>query len=693
MGEATTTSDELWLTNQDDHNGMYPFQETQNSNGEDDSTAMVANESSVSLSSRRLVWESALKPSEEHFRVLSLNVMAQCQCMELHPLTAPHVLKWPRRRERLLTEIARHDAHIACLQDIDNFAWWHKNLSDKVLYDLTCFEEDGVGVVVAWKRSLFQLVRSQCIALRNAAELATDPKVASRAHSCRNVAIVAHLIPFNESRSRVPLIVGSFQLIGVGPNDACPSRVDASRLPRYMQANLKQGWQDKVAVRLLQTRYMLQEIEKFNETSQAPIVLAGTNMVDADSYALVTQGTVRFVPRPPQPPSEPPSCAPDQVGITAMVRDARAISYSGVHLSWKPARVDYSRLDPPVETYYIQYRAGGSRILGWSEPIAVREIDAKRFRTQYERIRGRLRKKTEVDPLYHHIVAGLASGVSYEFRVAAESRLGRGPWSEPSAPFRTDFYRKVVTVDAPILPQLDETAEDARETRLSGKARLLLTAAETARSRQLGKISVSACVASCRELGIEPPLHKTPPDELRLLEQLRDAFAKAHLDFDLVSANPEKRRQARQRLEGPAEEAIQTCLRSFQASTSERCLQSHRSALMSARLSCASSNHPQLKLASVVQLHDKLFTVTTEYGKFASDFVFFSSDALSVKAALPFSYTFHLRENTTDDPRSQQTKELPRHVAWLPNDDYPSDHLAHLVVFGVNYDLLSTTLD
>ena len=168
-------------------------------------------------------------------------------------------------------------------------------------------------------------------------------------------------------------------------------------------------------------------------------------------------------------------------------------------LYWLPAVVDASKLDPPVERYYVQHRIGGNTTLGWSKPLVLDEHLCTHYTTVLRP--GTRKKRTVRDPRYRHVVAGLCSGVAYEFRVAGESSLGLGAYSEPSAPFATkayganipDYYDLDKEAPAPA-PEMESggpltVAEDLRQLRVCGPdvPRLLLGPSEVARKHAVGE--------------------------------------------------------------------------------------------------------------------------------------------------------------------------------------------------------------
>lgn len=366
----------------------------------------------------------------EHISLVSLNVLARSKAVELHPSTEAAVLRWPGRRARLVEEVCGHSASVLCLQDVDDVRWWLVQLSGRG-YD-AIVGKDEVTPLVGWKQSEFQLVRSTIVELREAPT--DDPSVRARARRCANLAVLAQLVPFNESAAGTSVLVASFELC-----------------------------EDEEAIRVLQIRHLVAEIEAFCRDAHVPVILAGTLHAppDSDTFELVTRGRVRQLPRPPRPPP-PPTCELDTVTV---------LSKSTVVLSWEPAVLNRARGDPLVEAFHIQQRCGAcGDILGWEDAASISAVDATRYDTLIEN--GR--RRTRIDPRYYATVGGLASGLAYEFRICAESFLGRGPWSNPSMPFSTPLMR--------------DDDERQRHDRLTPQLpRLVMTADEVsgARSREL----------------------------------------------------------------------------------------------------------------------------------------------------------------------------------------------------------------
>jgi hypothetical protein len=102
-------------------------------------------------------------------------------------------------------------------------------------------------------------------------------------------------------------------------------------------------------------------------------------------------------------------------------------SRASVKLFWLPP-VRHGG-EPAITSYRISWRVGGSTTLGFSLQKEVNAGDCMQF-TRIKNERGE--QRTVPLPELATIVAELASEVPYEFRVAAVSEVGTGPWSEVS---------------------------------------------------------------------------------------------------------------------------------------------------------------------------------------------------------------------------------------------------------------------
>lgn len=102
--------------------------------------------------------------------------------------------------------------------------------------------------------------------------------------------------------------------------------------------------------------------------------------------------------------------------------------------------------DPPIISFRISWRVGGSLILGFSSQIEVPYGDCCQYKETYDS-EGH-RTVTQLPELMYNII-GLTSEVPYEFRVTAVNIMGEGIWSEPSNPILLPNPKR-----APKMPEL-----------------------------------------------------------------------------------------------------------------------------------------------------------------------------------------------------------------------------------------------
>lgn len=115
--------------------------------------------------------------------------------------------------------------------------------------------------------------------------------------------------------------------------------------------------------------------------------------------------------------------------------EVQLISTSTALLRWTVPPVDSQSLSPAAHLYKLIWVPGGSRFLG-GEVLDVREADCLVY-DFVENAKGHLR--SEQNPFRSFVVGGLSSGIAYEFRVAAVNTFGQGPWSERSEAIRMPY--------------------------------------------------------------------------------------------------------------------------------------------------------------------------------------------------------------------------------------------------------------
>ena len=170
------------------------------------------------------------------------------------------------------------------------------------------------------------------------------------------------------------------------------------------------------AVRILQTCGLTRSVEAFNSDFHLPVVLCGTmNFVPSSgAYEILCHGVMAIDPAAPGPPGKP---------------FVEPLSTSTARIRWEAPKENNETLGSPVGicSYKVLWVAGGSRFLS-GESVDVPAADC----LVYDLVDGR----SEQNTLRSYAVAGLSSGVAYEFRIAAVNALGRGAWSERSDPVR-----------------------------------------------------------------------------------------------------------------------------------------------------------------------------------------------------------------------------------------------------------------
>jgi len=369
-------------------------------------------------------WEAyahghALPHGEPSIYVLSYQVLSQSRT---HAITyvQDQILNWANRREKLLQEVIYLNADVICLQDVDNYdEFWQPHLNSAGYDSLFKARTSKIrvrseGVLVAWHRDLFQLVRSEPVEFNELVEPLhhTDPKLAMLAVQ-DNVALMAHLMPWQDSNNPSALCVVSTHFC------------------------------DELAredVRREQARYLAKAVEVFNGDFQVPVIIGGGLQTApfSASYEILATGATPKDPGPPQMPTMAPLTEED--------------SCSAVRLRWKPPALDLAAFDPPIEGYWIAWRPGGNRNLGWKETKYVSEDAATVYVLKLMKGGG---ARTVKDEWLQYVVTGLASGVPYEFRFAAVNEEGTGPWSEPSPPIACSQLGKNVPLHR-VLLDLDD---------------------------------------------------------------------------------------------------------------------------------------------------------------------------------------------------------------------------------------------
>lgn len=176
------------------------------------------------------------------------------------------------------------------------------------------------------------------------------------------------------------------------------------------------------AIRKLQAQGLTRTIEAFNADFALPIIMCGTmNCVPSSgTYEILCRGIEAQDPARPRAPGKPL---------------IEPISTSAARVRWPAPQDDGESLSPPIDTYRLLWVPGGNRFLP-GESVDAHEASCVVY-DLIETESGNVR--SEQNPLRSFVVAGLSSGVAYEFRVMAINSLGQGPWSERSEPVRMPY--------------------------------------------------------------------------------------------------------------------------------------------------------------------------------------------------------------------------------------------------------------
>lgn len=176
------------------------------------------------------------------------------------------------------------------------------------------------------------------------------------------------------------------------------------------------------AIRSLQARGLTRTIEAFNSDFALPIIMCGTmNCVPSSgTYEILCRGIEAQDPTRPRAPGKP---------------IVEPISTSAARVRWTAPQDESESLSPPIDTYRLLWVPGGSRFLP-GESVDAHEASCVVY-DLVETESGNVR--SEQNPLRSFVVAGLSSGVAYEFRVLAINSIGQGPWSERSEPVRMPY--------------------------------------------------------------------------------------------------------------------------------------------------------------------------------------------------------------------------------------------------------------
>jgi len=169
-------------------------------------------------------------------------------------------------------------------------------------------------------------------------------------------------------------------------------------------------------VRYFQAQYIMREVEACNKEFHLPVVL-GVSLFDSpisSAYHVFKTG------RSPIKPQSPRKCAPPR-GVP--------FCRGSTVLNWRPPYT--TKEDPPILSYKLAWRPGGSLTLGFRLQM---EVDPVMCLAYEDRVDGNGVKKTVQLEDLRFVIPGLTSDIPFEFIVCAVNEIGEGIWSDPSMP-------------------------------------------------------------------------------------------------------------------------------------------------------------------------------------------------------------------------------------------------------------------
>lgn len=246
------------------------------------------------------------------------------------------------------------------------------------------------GVAICYKRELFQLFKTVSVDFNDSWDFDTT-KGGSFQERCKtdDVGLILFLQPWKTDYLTSALCVATAML--------CDNIQNSD-------------------VRMLHTHYFTREIEKANSAFQVPVVL-GLSLNDAPpslSYNLLRTGRIPLsaaIPKKPSKPRGDPTCR------------------ASVLLKWFSPPM--TAADPPINSYVIRWRPGGSRALGFESSVEAGVGDCVKYAYKTDAEGNR---KIYAVPELQYTVSGLVSDIPYEFKVSAVNEVGEGFASEVSDP-------------------------------------------------------------------------------------------------------------------------------------------------------------------------------------------------------------------------------------------------------------------
>jgi hypothetical protein len=337
------------------------------------------------------------------FKILSYHVFADKKCMNIRYSSSK---LWTLRAHTLLEEIKSYDADIICLQDVDHFNdWWQPQLMfigyDSLFKKRTSeFFDHSEGVVIAYKRDLFQLFKTANVEFNRAGD--HDSPLVRRLCGTDDVAIMLFLQPW------IPNFLESAVCV-------CSAM--------FYDGDFVMGETD---VRALQATYLVKCIEYENRNLHLPVVIAASLNDEPDSaaYHVLRTGRKQLMPSVPRKVHQP---------------EVKPFSRASVKVFWRPAEV--TEADPPVLQYVISWRPGGSTDMGFCLTKKVDSGECLQYATSVNEAGIRTTVALE---LRSALVPGLSAETPFEFKVAALNEVGLGEWSDASLPIVLNNPRKVM---------------------------------------------------------------------------------------------------------------------------------------------------------------------------------------------------------------------------------------------------------
>ena len=330
--------------------------------------------------------------TKKSFRILSYNILSDYKTSFLHHTTTKN---WDVRKIRLLEEIQTYDIDIICLQDIDHYQdWWRPQLTllgyDTVYKQRTQTKNFHYeGVLIAFKRDVFQMFKSITFELNNAVMNEDRGRSFMERSKTDDVGVIVFLQPWSQDCVNSALCICNTMLSDESLNSD---------------------------IRMVQAQYIARQIELANMEFHVPVLLA-VSMYDTPSslaYTLLSTGRIPLagqVPKRCRAPVGSPTCR------------------GSVLLKWLPP--PSSLADFPILSYRISWRPGGSQVLAFRAEIEVGVGDCVKYA---EKMDGNRNIRMVALEEREYTISGLVSDVPYEFRISAVNEVGAGIWSEESIP-------------------------------------------------------------------------------------------------------------------------------------------------------------------------------------------------------------------------------------------------------------------